>query len=241
MSVTDIVPAAARLRRSLGLWHLVLYGVIVIQPTAPMPLFGLLDVQGRSCVVTTVLVAMLSMLFTRVSYGRIARIYPSAGSAFMYVGQDFGSGMAAHRGAARLLYGMGRSNALPSSFFGAIEPRKQIPRNNVLLIGAIALADGFVLDYNLGAQMLNFGALTAFMGVNLAALMRYYVRSREKKIVELIPRSLGFLICLVLRLNLSYIALILGAVWMLNGIAFGAWRTRWFRRELVNFDFAEEI
>ena len=31
---------------------------------------------------------------------------------------NMGSGMAAQFGAARLLYGMGRSNALPRSFFG---------------------------------------------------------------------------------------------------------------------------
>src|ERR1039457_4064116 len=33
---------------------------------------------------------------------------------------NFGSGMAAQFGAARLLYGMGRSNALPAKFFGAV-------------------------------------------------------------------------------------------------------------------------
>jgi hypothetical protein len=88
--------------------------------------------------------------------------------------------------------------------------------------------------------MLNFGALIAFMGVNLAALTRFYVRSQKKKLIELIPPSLGFLICLVLWLNLSHIAFILGTVWVLVGVIFGAWRTRWFQRELVNFDFAEE-
>jgi hypothetical protein len=31
---------------------------------------------------------------------------------------NFGSGMGSQIGAARLLYGMGRSNALPKSFFG---------------------------------------------------------------------------------------------------------------------------
>ena len=30
--------------------------------------------------------------------------------------------------------------------------------------------------------MLNFGALIAFMGVNAAAFMRYYVREPEKKL-----------------------------------------------------------
>lgn len=448
MDAVETRVSKPRLRRSLGLWHLVMYGVIVIQPTAPMPLFGLLEVRGQGHVVTTVLIAMLAMLFTCLSYGRMARVYPSAGSAFTYVGQElnptlgyvtgwsmlmdymlnpiicviwvsnqirvfvpevpywvwailiaflftwlnilrirtsarinagltaamglviaiflaavaryvylqpshpleyftrpfydpttflpksvlsatsiavltfigfdgittlseeaenpgrdimlatvltcivigflaavecyaaqllwpspqpfpdvttafsylvrrawpplvgmvgitlivsnFGSGMAAHLGAARLLYGMGRSNALPSSFFGAVEPKRHIPRNNVLFIGTIALAGGFALSYDLGAQMLNFGALIAFMGVNLAALTRFYVRNPEKKVTELLPPLLGFLICLVLWLNLSHLAFILGSVWMLVGIVFGAWRTRWFQRKLVNFDFAEE-
>ena len=31
---------------------------------------------------------MVAMLFTAISYGRMARAYPSAGSAFTYVGQE---------------------------------------------------------------------------------------------------------------------------------------------------------
>jgi putrescine importer len=46
---------------------------------------------------------------------------------------NMGSGIAAQFGAARLLYGMGRANALPKRFFGAISPTTHIPRNNVLL------------------------------------------------------------------------------------------------------------
>src|SRR6476659_1446244 len=45
-----------------------------------------------------------------------------------------GSGVAAHLAAARLLYGMGRDDAIPKSFFGAIEPRRGIPRNNVIFV-----------------------------------------------------------------------------------------------------------
>ena len=79
---------APKLRRALTLWDLVLYGVIVIQPTAPMPVFGVLSDRGRGHVVTTILLAMVAMLFTAISYGRMARVYPSAGSAFTYVGQE---------------------------------------------------------------------------------------------------------------------------------------------------------
>ncbi|HUI56579.1 MAG TPA: APC family permease [Bryobacteraceae bacterium] len=438
----------AGLRRALGLWDLILYGVIVIQPTAPMSVFGVLSNRGRGHVVTTILIAMVAMLFTAISYGRMARAYPSAGSAFTYVGQEinpalgyvtgwsmvmdymlnpmiciiwisqqahvfapavpywgwavffallftlmniqgirtsarmnaglamgmgvviaiffacaarfilgiphagpgfftrpfydpatfssgavlggtsiavltyigfdgistlseeaenprrnillatvltcvvigalsalevyaaqlvwpaaepfpdettafvsvagrtwtplfaivgftlvvanFGSGMGAQLGAARLLFGMGRSNALPKSFFGAVEPKRRIPRNNVVFVGAVSLIGAFLMDYELGAQMLNFGALIAFMGVNAASLVRYYVRQSDKQLRNLIPPALGFAVCLLLWLNLSRTAQIAGGIWMAAGIAFGAWKTRGFRGELVNFDIPAE-
>jgi len=460
--------ATPRLRRTLTLSDLILYGVIVIQPVAPMSVFGVLSERGRGHVVTALLIAMVAMLFTGISYGRMARAYPSAGSAFTYVAREinpamgfvtgwsmvmdymlnplictvwcagqaaqfapgvapwiwkiffalvftmlnirgiktsarintgmailmgmvvvaifiasaryifgahhdaayftrpfydpatftfaglfgctsiavltyigfdgistlseeadnprrnillatvltclvigvlsafevyaaqliwpasdpfpdvntaysyvagrawkplfpivgftlllanFGSGMAAQIGAARLLYGMGRSNALPKSFFGAVDEKHRVPRNNVFLVGIVALAGAFVLEivagyktydlgtnglswatfvkilnggeaYGLGAEMLNFGALIAFMGVNAAALLRYYVRSSEKKLGFLIPPALGFIICLALWLNLSKPAIIVGSIWMAGGIAFGIWKTNGFRNPL---------
>ena len=440
--------ATPKLRRALGLWDLVLYGIVVVQPTAPMPVFGVLSDRGRGHVVTTILLAMTAMLFTAISYGRLARVYPSAGSAFTYVGREInpaagyitgwsmvmeymlnpiictvwisqqahnfvpaipygawavfiailftavnvlgirtsasinaaltsgmgmviliffvaaarfifghfdnsaaffsrpfydprtfhigsvlggtsiavltyigfdgistlseeaknpkrnipiatvltcvvigflsaaevyaaqlvwpaserfpdvttafvyvagrtwaplfgivgltlivanvGSGMGAQIGAARLLFGMGRSNALPKRFFGAIEPKRKVPRNNVLFVGAVTLVGAFVLNYDLGAQMLNFGALIAFMGVNLAAFIRFYVREKVKELTNFVPPLLGFCICLLLWGNLSRIAQIAGAIWMAIGIGFGFWKTRGFRSELVNFEISAE-
>jgi putrescine importer len=460
--------ATPRLRRTLKLSDLILYGIIVIQPVAPMSVFGVLSERGRGHVVTAILIAMVAMLFTGISYGRMARAYPSAGSAFTYVAQEinpavgfitgwsmvmdymlnplictvwcagqaaqfapgvapwiwkiffaiaftllnirgiktsarintgmailmgmvvvgifvasaryifgthhdaayftrpfydpatftfaglfgctsiavltyigfdgistlseeaenprrnillatvltcvvigvlsafevyaaqliwpasepftdvntaysyvagrtwaplfpivgftlllanFGSGLGAQLGAARLLYGMGRSNALPKSFFGEVDEKHRIPRNNVFVVGIVALLGAFVLEiiagyktyslgtnglswatfvkilnggeaYGLGAEMLNFGALIAFMGVNAAALLRYYVRSKEKKLGFLIPPALGFIICLALWLNLSKPAIIVGSIWMAAGIAFGIWKTNGFRNPL---------
>jgi putrescine importer len=444
MEIPSADSSPRHLRRSLTLWDLVLYGVIVIQPVAPLSVFGVLSDRGHGHVVTTILVAMLGMLLTAISYGRMARVYPSAGSAFTYVGQEinpvlgyvtgwsmvmdymlnpmiciiwcsqqayvfssgvpywawaiffgcvftmlniqgvktsarvnaalaagmgaviaiffvaaarhifrtphdsaifftrpfydpqrfdfravlggtsvavltyigfdgistlseeaenprrnillatvltclvigilsafevyaaqliwpashpfpnedtafvsvaqrawpplfavvgftllianFGSGMGAQLGAARLLYGMGRSNALPKSFFGVVDPRHQIPRNNVLFVGLIALAGAFIVSYSLGAEMLNFGALIAFMGVNLAALVHYYIRQNEKRIINLLLPIAGFLICLALWLGLSKPAKIAGMIWLSIGIAFGAWKTKGFRGTLINFD-----
>jgi putrescine importer len=77
-----------KLRRVLGLWDLILYGVVVIQPTAPMPAYGMVSDRAQGHVVTAILIAMFAMLFTAISYGRMAQAYPSAGSAFTYVGQE---------------------------------------------------------------------------------------------------------------------------------------------------------
>ena len=84
----SVVSSPARLKRSLSLGDLILYGIIVIQPVAPMSVFGVLSDRGRGHVVTTILIAMVGMLLTAISYGRMARVYPSAGSAFTYVGQE---------------------------------------------------------------------------------------------------------------------------------------------------------
>jgi len=167
---------------------------------------------------------------------------------FTLVVANFGSGMGAQLGAARLLYGMGRSNALPKSFFGAVDAKRHVPRNNVVFVGALALAGAFLLPavageatgYELGANLLNFGALIAFMGVNAAAFVRYYLREQEKKLVNLVPPILGFVICFLLWWNLSTKARIFGALWMIVGIAFGTWKTHGFRSGLVDFELPPE-
>lgn len=440
---------APALRRALGLWDLILYGMIVIQPTAPMPVYGVMSQRAHGHAVTTVLIAMVAMLFTAISYGRMARAYPSAGSAFTYVGSEIhpalgyvtgwsmamdymlnpivctilcskfalnffpevpypvlvivfialftslnlfgiktsarinetlaagmgiviliflaaaaryvlrtphdglsfftrpfydpqsfsfsavmggtslavltyigfdgistlseeaenprrnillatvlvclitgvlasvevyaaqlvwpgvqpfpdvdtafvhvagraagmwlfslinitllvatvGSGMGSQLGAARLLYGMGRSNAIPKSFFGAIEPKRRIPRNNVIFVGVLALAGTVFLTFERAAELLNFGALLAFMGVNAASFVRYFMREGKKTTTNFLVPALGFVICLLLWLNLSRPAKIAGVIWMTLGIAYGAIRTRGFRSELVSFDIPAE-
>src|SRR5260370_22250662 len=59
---------------------------------------------------------------------------------------NFGSGLGAQIGAARLLFGMGRSNALPKSFFGKLDGKHRIPKNNVLFVGGAALIGAFLLE-----------------------------------------------------------------------------------------------
>src|SRR5208337_734735 len=45
--------AVPGLRRALKLRHLILYGIIIIQPTAPMSIYGVVSNAARGHVVTT--------------------------------------------------------------------------------------------------------------------------------------------------------------------------------------------
>jgi putrescine importer len=113
---------------------------------------------------------------------------------------------------------------------GALAPRTRIPRNNILLVGAVALVGVFLLDYDTGAELLNFGAFVGFMGVNLSALLRYSIRRRSKRLRDAAPPLFGFLIGLLLWLSLGTTAKLVGIVWLALGLGVGAWQTRGFAR-----------
>jgi len=447
------------LRRALGLWNLIFIGMVIIQPTAPMGIYGVISNTAHGHVVTTVLIAMVAMLFTAISYGRMARIYPSAGSAYTYVAREIhptlgfitgwsmvmdyllnplictafsakaamnivpglpfyawlgifavfftwvnlhgikssarlneilcvamilvvivffaavvnvlwrvhhdpgfflkpfydapnfhsqtifagtsvavltyigfdaistlseeaenprrnillatvlvcvfagvlsglevyaaqlvwgskpfaadrvesafalisqqvggvllfqvmnftllvanaGTAIASQLAAGRLLYGMGQGNAIPKSFFGAIEPKHRVPRNGIVLVGVVALIGAAGLEffsgitggsaYAVGAQALNFGAFISFMGVNAASFTHYWWRGNNRSWSNFLVPALGFVICGFIWFHLSRAAMILGAVWMALGIVYGAIRTRGFRTKLVRFDLPPE-
>src|SRR5437868_676321 len=74
-----------KLHRVLTLKDLVIYGIILIQPVAALPVFGHANDISRGHAVTSILIAMVGMIFTAISYGKMAALYPSAGSAYTYV------------------------------------------------------------------------------------------------------------------------------------------------------------
>ena len=154
---------------------------------------------------------------------------------FTLIIATIGSGSGAVLAGARLLFGMGRDRALPHSFFAYVDPVKRIPRNNVLLIGSLALVGSHLMSYQLGAELLNFGAFIGFMGVNLSALLRYWVRGEDRSWSNLVIPALGFLICLYMWLSLRTPAKIAGMSWLTAGMVFGAWKTKGFKHDLLKF------
>jgi putrescine importer len=75
------------LSHKLKLWNLIIIGIVIVQPIAPMGVYGVIQNEAHGHAVTTILIAMVAMLFTASSYGKMASVFPSAGSAYTYVTQ----------------------------------------------------------------------------------------------------------------------------------------------------------
>ena len=93
-SLQNAAPASAgppRLKRLLTVKDLVFFGIVLIQPIAPVGIFGLASQMSHGHVSLTIVVAMVAMMLTAFSYGRMAALYPSAGSAYTYVGRGLGA------------------------------------------------------------------------------------------------------------------------------------------------------
>jgi amino acid transporter len=130
------------------------------------------------------------------------------------------SGMGAQLGAARLLFGMGRDNTLPARFFGYVDPKTKVPSRNVLFTGALALIGAHLISYQLGAELLNFGAFLAFTAVNLSAFMHYFVRGKNRHWSYFALPVAGCAVCIYIWSSLRWQAQIIGLIWLVAGAVY---------------------
>ncbi len=152
-----------------------------------------------------------------------------------------GSALTGQVGAARLLFGMGRDNALPR-FFARLD-RRNSPALNIALIGILTLIGALRLKYEDAAELINFGAFLAFLGVNLAAIREFVFRPppghARNWLSDLVAPGLGFLFCLAIWCSLPTPAKKVGGIWCVAGLIYTAIKTRGFRRQPVMIDFRE--
>ncbi len=76
--------APGSLKRVLSRRDLILYGLVILTPTAPYPVYGIVQQTSHGHAVISYLVAVVAMLFTAASYGKMAGAFPSAGSTYTY-------------------------------------------------------------------------------------------------------------------------------------------------------------
>ena len=220
----------------------------------------------RNVLLASVLVCVFTGLFAAFQVYLAQRIWPdyrtlaNPETAFMDVARVVGGnrlfvgfaivllisslacGLAGLLGAVRLLYGMGRDNVLPRKIFGHLNAERGNPSYNVIIAGVMAYVGTLAMGWERSVEILNFGALMAFMAVNLAAA-RYFGFSPEMKdkrevFLDVVVPAAGFLFCLVIFLGLQSSTLVAGGIWVIVGAAYVILKTKALGQP-VTIDFSE--
>lgn len=204
------------------------------------------DRPERTVPLATVAVCLFTTLFSCLLVYTAQLVHPQLGgfahaeTAFMEITRDiggaalfnalgaviilssFGAALAGVAAGARILMAMGRDNVLPSAWFARLD-RAHNPTNNILLVSVIAWLGALFLSLETAGELLNFGALIGFMGVNCAALrQRFFVRDPAHRniLTDAVVPTLGFLFCLAIWLTLPLPAKVVGSAWLLLGLAY---------------------
>lgn len=155
----------------------------------------------------------------------------------------FGSAVAGQVGASRLLFSMGRDGVLPKKIFSQLSSKSSTPTNNIIIMGVLTVIGSLLLSYRTAAELLNFGAFLAFMGVNIAAFRQFYFLRPQHEarnlMMDAILPLLGFGVCFAIWISLPNYAKILGAVWFTIGFIYLTVKTRKFKEKPVMFDFKD--
>jgi len=131
------IESKPKLKRVLGLWDLVYYGVILTSPIAVVPMFGVAQVLSHGHAVITLLAAMLAMTATAVSFGRMATVYPSAGSVYTYASRSFNATFGFVVGWAMFLEYL--FQPLQNSLYAALTIQRLLPHVPFAILSAVAV------------------------------------------------------------------------------------------------------
>ena len=152
-----------------------------------------------------------------------------------------GSGLAGQAGAARLLFGMGRDGIIPGKIFSHLDSKRSTPTYNIIIMGVLTAIGTLVLSYQGAAELLNFGAFIAFMGVNIAAFRQFFFLrppgQKRKILSDAILPGLGFIVCFLIWISLPTASKIIGGVWFFIGLIYLIIKTRGLKERPVILDF----
>ncbi|KAA8782930.1 putrescine importer [Paenibacillus sp. 4624] len=141
---------------------------------------------------------------------------------FVIIFSVLAQGMSSMTTVTRLMFVMGRTSLLPR-VFASIHPKYRTPAFNITLMSVISLSAMFI-SLGTAIKFVNFGALTAFLFVNLSVIFHYIIHKKQRASRDLFIRLLcplvgaGFVLYLIMLLDLS--SLMLGAGWIAAGLIY---------------------
>jgi putrescine importer len=152
-----------------------------------------------------------------------------------------GSGLAGQVGAARLLFGMGRDGVIPGKIFSHLDAKRGTPSYNIIIMGVLTIIGSMLLSYQGAAELLNFGAFIAFMGVNIATFRQFFflrpAGEKRRIFLDALLPVLGFLGCFFIWISLPTPAKVIGGIWFFIGLVYLVIKTRGLTKKPVILDF----
>jgi amino acid transporter len=176
------------------------------------------------------------------AFFQIAR---DAGGAFLYylllvvnvIAVGIANALAAQVAISRILYSVSRDDMLPASrFLSRIHPRYRTPFNATLFVGVVTLAVALIFAVDTITKFVNFGALTAFMALNISVFIYFFIRRGRRGSLPdflkyLLFPLLGFAIIAYVWSGFDRNTFIFGFSWLAAGIIIGAIKTKGFREK----------
>lgn len=151
-----------------------------------------------------------------------------------YVTGVFASAMTSQASIVRILYAMGREGVLPKRVFARLHKRFHTPVISILFVGAFSLI-ALVISLDMIVSMISFGALIAFIFVNLSVIKLYIIDNKERSakvlFTCLLLPAIGVCLTIWLWTSLDAKALKIGMTWLAIGLAYLIFMTRGFRRK----------
>ncbi len=81
------------LKRSLGMWPMIMLGLGYLTPSVVFDTFGMASRDSHGHVPTAYSLTLVAMIFTAMSYGKMVRVDSSAGSSYSYALKTLGTGV----------------------------------------------------------------------------------------------------------------------------------------------------
>ncbi|MCR8631638.1 APC family permease [Paenibacillus sp. N5-1-1-5] len=135
----------------------------------------------------------------------------------------FTQGLSSVASTSRLLYVMGRDSELPKRIFGTLHSKFKTPVINITIVSLFSLL-ALVISLETAVKFVSFGALTAFIFVNLSVIVQRYIKDKQRSFKQTIvylvfPLTGASFIGWLLSL-LDKNALLIGLLWLLLGMAY---------------------
>lgn len=121
---------------------------------------------------------------------------------------------------SRVLFSMARDRKLPK-FLAKVHPKYQTPHMSTLLVAIVSVILGFVFIGGIDtlATLVNFGALSAFLLLNVSVFYHFIIKKKRGDYWNyLILPFIGFIIIGFVWINFASLTKILGMSWLVIGI-----------------------